>query len=435
VQRAAGIFVGGIVLGVLIAFAVMRITHPPTSPVVPAPSIASSDSRKPEPSSHGPNDKRDKVILGDIATVPFQELYGVLSARSSDEIAELARQLNNLPPGRDTKAKITTLFKAWAQLDARAALTAAAALKTAEAKSVAIGAVVASADTTSAQSLAMTLNQLSAEVLSPTERTIFLDKALSKWSELDPVAAAKFLDSVPSSNAGFFGARMNIARNWAATDPGAALAWAQAQGDTRDARSAISGVISGWWENDPRAAEAYVNSHLDTIGIGAAMNITSQLFRRDPQQAKDWASRLPTPEARRNADSYIAMQMANLDPKGASEWAASLPDDVRSQVLSGTISKWARTDRAAAEQWINNLNGTTRDEAIGAYSSTMGFHDPAAGLTWAASVSDPKIRSATVERIVRNWMRRSPGDATTWIQNSTLAESEKTRLLAPPAGR
>src|SRR5205085_1969539 len=189
-------------------------------------------------------------------------------------------------------------------------------------------------DATSAQSLAVALNQLSPEALSPMQKTRFLGTALSKWSEIDPVAAAKFLDSFPSGDAGFYGARMTIAQNWAATDPTAALAWAQGLGDGRDARSAISGVINGWWENDPRAAEAYLIAHFDTLGIGAAMSITTQLFQRDPQQARDWASRLPAPEARRTADSYIAMRMADTDLKAASEWAASLPDDVRNQVLS-----------------------------------------------------------------------------------------------------
>jgi hypothetical protein len=66
------------------------------------------------------------------------------------------------------------------------------------------------------------------------------------------------------------------------------------------------------------------------------------------------------------------------------------------------------------------------------FSATMAPRDPAAALTWAATVSDPTKRSATVDRLVSGWLRRSPNDAKAWIQNSTLPDPEKTRLLALP---
>ncbi|PZR71128.1 MAG: hypothetical protein DLM73_16375 [Chthoniobacterales bacterium] len=436
-QRALGIFVAGIVLGMLIVYALTPAARKDNSVAVPNSSVPGNNSKVSgnEPSAPKLTAEGEKIILGNIATVPFQELYAVLSVRSPEEMTLLAQQLNELPPGRETKAKINTFFKAWAQLDAKAALAAAVSLKTVEAKSTAIGAVLGGADAATSGSLATVINKLPADAISPTQKTRFLNTALSKWSEIDPVAAAKFLDSIPSSGGGFFGSRITIAQNWASTDPAAALAWVQGQGDTQDAKFAMSGVISGWWENDPRAAEAYVASHLDSIGMDAVMRITTQLFQRDPQGAKDWASRLSTPEARRSADTYIAMQMADVDPKGASEWAATLADDVRSRALSGAISKWSRNDARAVEQWINNLNGTVRDEAITAYSSTMAYNNPAAGLNWATTVSDATARTAAVERIVGGWMRRSPNDAKAWIQSSTLTEPEKAKLLSLPVRR
>lgn len=416
------------------AFALMRATPTRTNSVGSVPAAASNDSSKSASSSYTPNTERDKVILGNIATVPFQELYGVLSNRSAQEMAEAARQLNDLPPGRETKNKINAFFTAWAHLDAKTALTSAIALKTSEAKSLAITAVIRGADAIAASSLAMTLNQLPADALPASQKARFVNSAVSKWSEVDPVAAAKFLDENPPHDREFFGARVTVAQNWAATDPAAALAWVQAQGDARETRVTMSGVIRGWWENDPRSAEAYVAAHFDTLGLETVMGITGELYRLDPERAKDWANSLPV-EARRNADSFIGTRMVDADPKAASEWAASLPDEVRTRPLESVISKWARNDLQAAGQWINDRNGVVRDEALSAYSSTMAFKDPATALTVAATVSDPKIQSATIDRIVSGWMRRSPNDATAWIQNSALADSEKTRLLALPPRR
>ncbi len=125
-----------------------------------------------------------------------------------------------------------------------------------------------------------------------------------------------------------------------------------------------------------------------------------RLFKQDPQHAKDWVNQLPSVEARRTANSFIAMEAASVDPKGASEWAATLPDNVRDKAIGGAITAWATKDPEGAGQWVNNLSGTIRDEAILAYSASVSAKDPSAGLTWAASITDPKIRESSLQRIV-----------------------------------
>ena len=194
----------------------------------------------------------------------------------------------------------------------------------------------------------------------------------------------------------------------------------------------MSGVISGWWEADPRAAEAYVVAHSDTLGTQPLMQIVSQMYRQDPERAKEFANSLPNVEMRRSAAGNIAMQMSFNDPKGASQWAATLPEDVRGRTLESVVSRWARNDSRAVGEWINGLNGAVRDEAVSAFSSSLGASDPAAAMTWATTVSDPNRRNTTVERVLSGWLRRSPNDAKTWIQNSTLPDEEKTRLLSLP---
>jgi hypothetical protein len=374
----------------------------------------------------------EKILLGNIVTVPFQELYGLLSSQSREEVMRLAEQLKELPQGRETTARIAVFFKAWAHLDAKAAFTAAASFKTTEAKAAAIGAVIDGADSIAAGSLAQSLAALSADALQSGQRTSFLVKTLSKWSQVDPVAAAKFLDASPETGRGLMGARMSIAENWAALDPQAALAWAQTPSSEPSARFAVSGAIMGWWRADPSAAEAYVNSHLDTLGPETVSALTRQIFAQDPQRAKEWANQLSTVEARRAATSFIAMQMAMSDPKGASEWVGTLPEEVRDIALHGVVNSWARRDPDAVVGWINTLNGTMRDQAVSAYSSALTMRNPAEALNWATGISDGKLRDNSVQRIVTMWLNRSPREATTWIQKSTLPDAEKARLLALP---
>jgi hypothetical protein len=433
-KRSIGILFAGIAIGVLIGFAIAPSSRskrsasgPNTQPTSGNLSVRKSDNKvAPE---------KDGILLGDITTVPFQELYGVLSARSPEEIAQLVQQLRELPPGKETNAKIVTFFKAWAHLDAKAALTAAISFKSLEAKDTAIGAVLDGADTIVAGSLAASIAALPADTLSPTLQTSLLGKALIKWSQLDPVAAAKFLDASPIHGAGLMAARISIAENWSTTDPQGALAWAEQQGDGRDARLARSAAITGWWHTDPRAAEAYVLSHLDSLGPETIMSMTRQVVSQDPQRAKEWVTQMPDGDARRSATSYIAVNLARTDPKGATEWAASLPDDVRERALNGTVDQWFRKDPDAAAQWVDGLIGKPRDEAISAYSLSLSNKSPEAALGWATGIADAKTRDMSVQRIVGRWLNRSPSDAISWIQSSTLSDAEKSHLLAIPHGR
>ena len=430
-QRTVAIFVAGIVLGVLMTVAVLSISrNEKSSSSTSSPDVVVAPQTRSTSSAQKLSGEENKIVLGNITTVPFQELYGVLSSRSREEVAQMAEQLKELPAGRDTNMKINVFFKAWAHLDAKAAFNAAVAFKTADARGAAIGAVIESADPTVASSLAQSVIALAPDAFPSGQRAGFLGLALSKWSQIDPVGAAKFLDASAGKDRALTGARITIAENWAASDPPAALAWAQVQNDEQSARVAVSGAISGWWRTDPRAAEAYVASHLDTLGIEAVMTVTRQIFGQDQQRAKDWARQLSNPEARRSATSYVAMQIANSDPKGAAEWTVTLPEDLRERAIASVVNTWARRDPEAAATWVNGLGGAPRDQAVNAYSSALSNRDPATALTWAATISDEKIRDNSVQRIVAGWLRRSPNEATAWIQNSTLSDAEKTRLLA-----
>lgn len=432
-QRSLGFFVVGIAIGAVVTFAMVSGSRRDT------PSSAGSSpavvQQKPAAKESSPTSTADenKILLGDITTVPFQELYGILSSRSPEEVRRLAEQLKELPPTKDTKAKITAFFKAWAHLDAKAAFAEATSFNSAESKGAAIGAVINGADPGMASFLATSIADLPSEALTPAQRRNFLTSTVGKWSQADPVAAAKFLDRLPGSDGiGLMSARISIAQNWAAIDPQAALAWAQGKGNSPGASVAVSGAITGWWHADPHAAEQYVASHLNTLDSESVMALTRQIFGEDPQRAKEWINQLPSLMARRSVSSFVAVQLAASDPKRASEWAASLSEDTRGSALWGAISAWTRVDPQAAGEWMNTLTGGPRDDAVSAYSLSLSMKNPAAALGWVSSISDEGALARTEDRILAQWLSRSPGEATAWIQKSTLPDSDKARLLALP---
>jgi hypothetical protein len=378
--------------------------------------------------------EEDRLLLGDIAKVPFQELYALLAKRSAEEMARLAAQLQALPRSSASDAKIALFYKTWAAFDARAALASALALRDRHFRQEAIAGLLRGADPTVAGSLAQTINQLPANVLPPNERSNLLSNAVTKWSQVEPVAAAQFLDSIGAKGLDYTGAFNTTAANWALQDPVAALAWAQQHPDGFG-NLAMQGAIQGWWRKDAPAAEAYVAALPDTSGRQEmAASFASLLFRSDPIHARAWVSQLPSAEARRVANNNIAQLWAMDDPAAATQWAAQLPTDERGASVGAAARIWAQQDPEAAGDFLNSLGGTTRDEAVAFFSSATAYENSSLALTWAATIADPKMRTDTEERVVTEWLKQDAAGARSWIQNSSLPEADKARLLSVSPG-
>src|SRR5947208_3807343 len=91
---AAGIF-AGVVIGVTISPA--RRTAATVVQASDGGSAATANLRPKSGSRLESEMEHPNILLGNIVTVPFQELYGVLSALSPQQLNELAVQLKNLP--------------------------------------------------------------------------------------------------------------------------------------------------------------------------------------------------------------------------------------------------------------------------------------------------------------------------------------------------
>ncbi len=433
---AIGLGAAGLVLGFVVGRMATSAggSNAADSHAVSQADLTSSTLYRPD---HGGTEEATRIVLGNIISVPFQELYSVLSARPASELAELARQLESLPAGHEKDQKSAKFFKAWAHFDPTAAMKAAIALETPKARSNALHSVIEGSDSAAGETLAKAIGALAAESLPPHVQRGLVGQATTKWSEVDAAAAAAFIDTIPVTPGNVFADLHSIAQNWALSDPQAALAWAQ-QHDRAGPSSmsfATNGAISGWWQKDPAAAEAYVASHLETLPERQlASSLASNIFQTDPKQAIEWVNQLPDVEARRQADSLIAHQMAWTDQKAAAEWASNLPANVRSTALDSAVNMWAQKDPNSAGEWIGSLNGAVRDQAVSGYSSAVATKDPVNAMAWATTISDPRMRDTSTDRIVRSWMQRNATEATAWVQASALSDEQKKRLLATPPG-
>jgi hypothetical protein len=436
--RSLGIFIFGLLLGGLLGYGLHRpvgfgATHQVAeNPAQRSHSIAGAK----EATSEEQKTKDEKILLGDIAAVPFQELYDALSRQRPEKIARLAEQLDNLPRNQQSESRITAFFKAWAHLDPSTAFESATALHSAEARATAIGATIAGADPGALGAIAAAIGKLPDDTLSALTRSGLFEQAVEHWSEVDPAAAAQLLGESKMTGMRMTATFYSVAQNWAADDPEAALAWALKQQQTPFGLSPVNGAVIGWWKKDPAAAEAYALTQLGTpAGQQLAVNLASQIGNQDPARAAAWVQKIPDADLRNQAYSGLAAQMAFSDPKTAIEWASNLPPEAAAGAVDSVVSIWARSDPTAAGHWLESLTGNVRDSAVSSYSYAVAETDPVAAMAWAVTISDHGKRESAERWTASQWLKRDPPAARAWIQNSSLGKETKAKLLgsASPA--
>lgn len=433
--RSLGIFILGLLLGGLAGYALNRPANESADnqvsprPAGERPSLGAKDVR---PAGKARSDE-EKILLGDITTVPFQEIYQLLSRQGAERVAQIAQQLDGLPPSPEATARIRIFFKAWGQLDPIAAFASATAFHTAETRQSALGAILGAADPAAAGALASSIAGLPNEALPAGTKTMLFEMAVEKWSEVDPAAAARLLSEKQLGGATFTSAYFSVALNWAAQDPAAALAWAQAQRQVPFGLSPVNGAVLGWWKKDPAGAEAFTLAQLGTpLGKELISSMVSQMASQDRAKATAWVSQLPDKDLRNQGYTMLASQFSFSDPEAAAAWAVTLPAEAVPGAVGTVASMWARSDPAGAARWMEGLSGSARDNALSSYSSTTAETDPATATAWAAAIGDEAKRTKALQRTTRQWLERDPAAARAWIEGSSLGDEEKARLLAPP---
>ncbi len=380
----------------------------------------------------------NRVLLGNINTLTFRELYGLLSTLSSEKIAELATQLDSLPQGSIANAKINTFFKAWTQVDARAAFEGAVAFRKRKSRIAALTAVFDTVDPASSGALVQSLVQLPDSVAPSAIRSDLFAKGVLKWSQVDPARATQFLGApshLAKAQGEFWQTRRQVAENWGAVDPEAALQWAQRNPGQTQLSDTMQGVIRGWWQSDHSAAEAYVSSHIDTpAGQETAMILASQIASEDPVAALAWAKSL-SGKVSDETTQMVAMTWTKTDPAASAEWISSLSGAEQSLTIDTIVGGLSQADPETAVQWITALSGEAQNMAIASFGSTVGQTSPGTALAWAETTTDEILRNRWTEEIVGTWFQQNPAGVTSWIRESQLSKEEKKRLLSGLPGQ
>jgi hypothetical protein len=220
------------------------------------------------------------------------------------------------------------------------------------------------------------------------------DLALSKMNAAELSRLVQDLAVAQAENPGY-GFTLEISTacsRWAEVDPDAALRFVLSAKQASFRSAALGSLFAGMAKNDPALARAKLAEIEDpSLRRSAQASLLSALSVASPD---DWVAFIksdPSLSSRYSLDS-IASEWAIDDPAKAAERLAKLPASVQADGVASIAKVWAGKDGPAAMAWAQSLTDPNQKKlALAAVAGGLAAKDPEAALASLKSL-DPKTR-------------------------------------------
>ena len=382
------------------------------------------------PSYKSLSPEQTQVILRDIATVPFSELYDVLKSASRDQLLAWARDLERMPRGPRQRAAVAAYYKSLIQVNPRAAIEAVLRAQNLNAREVALDALTKATP----ESIWGDLAEMMLQLPYPKHANLAED-IIWNWSRVDPVAASQFITTHPRS--GEDGRLFSLLCNWGEIDPLAARDWVEAD-PSRQTKDAIRALVSGWEDTDRPAAVQYVLANASRPNFQDAINeLAYDFVRRAKDQATSLILLLP-PEQAKITLQHIAHEASAViigfpagyerPPDEIARWMITLPPELWSDAMGPVAAEWLKNDAASATSWLNQLQPNLRDAAIVSFCRTPNTDLAEQVLTLGQSITDHKLRDSALGQFARN-LRDTREQSIEAVNDLPISDKQKAYLL------
>jgi hypothetical protein len=275
--------------------------------------------------------------------------------------------------------------------------------------------------------------------------------AVEKWADADPRHAAEFTLAHP---AGFASqtAIETIGREWAKTDPAAALAYAASQsGDLasklgnavvkawagRDLNAAADWLaatdettrnqmspafLETWAAKDASAALSWSEDNLQGTRLNQAVSaVVRGAVQKDVTSAAAMVADMQPGAARAEAAGIVAQkwfpEFMSSEPVKPEllNWLSGLDQDSVRAVLNQSCWNWANSDAQGMAKFL----ATAPSEEVPPYTDsvlakTMARAHPEEALNWAASLPEGRALAAGSDAF-SDWHESQPQAAATWL--------------------
>lgn len=201
------------------------------------------------------------------------------------------------------------------------------------------------------------------------------------------------------------------------------LSWSDTQG------SAMQELLLGkLTELDPDRALAVALKLPDMWGRMQAGGVVIQQLARTSQAAAEAAlEKFPQGYLRKNIIAGLAASMAQTDGAGAVAMLQRLKSPPGDWAWGQTFQAWAGRDPSAAAAELLKMPRPIAQRSSGDIASAWAKRDPAGAMAWAASLTDPAMRSDSVSAAIGTIAQRDLENATALV--GTMPTGERRGLM------
>ena len=215
-------------------------------------------------------------------------------------------------------------------------------------------------------------------------------------------------------------------------DPSRALTLVSAEPDIDRYESLLQAVLRGWARTAPDAAANWALAQI-RLDQGRAMAAIFNGANNNPANAVLLAQRLSTqhPEEAGSYGSYLIFSLAHVGQfELAANYAATSPDDIRTNLLAGAYTYWARQQPEQALHAATELTDPAKqDTAFHAVISGWSSLNPQTLTNAAYQFPEGLDRTVALTAGLRSWLEKDPAAAGEWMAQHKLTAKETERAL------
>lgn len=212
---------------------------------------------------------------------------------------------------------------------------------------------------------------------------------------------------------------LRLARKLVAHSPQQALAWAQAQNDSRLRTRMMVAVLQAWGEDFPAAAVSWARTQPEDSREQLAEAALTGALRMQPADALEIAHQLLVEDPDFGGacvGSLVSKFSASRDFSLASQLAAAAPDDFRADWTRAVFRAWAQSQPQDALQAMDSIQDEKLRETV--FSSVVnGWADgtPSSLAAYAETLPPGADRELALKKALDNWSLQDPAALATWL--------------------
>lgn len=368
-------------------------------------------------------------VYQNIAKISFADLYETLRRAPAQTRVEWLHEIEEAPEGPRKIAALCGFLRALVQVDPRQAGDLVIQVK--RHRSPAMEAVISAALPSAMPQLVGMLLRLPT-VVRTFGLTDHLNIVIEDWTQIDPEAAAQFLDMhkelpIQEYDTALF-------KTWAGIDAIAAGNWLQAH--SKDISPfARRAWLTGWFSADPEGAINYALSHVNEANLSDAItSLASEVFEQNQQKGREFIERLPTTELRKGALARIAdlwspSSLNDWSPSSAAAFIIEFPTAEWPKNFSDVLGRWR--DIAASElvAWIAQLSPQLQTSVIALFPAPSSV-EPEDDFLPLLQLAGSTIRSKLLEQMVKQFGSNNQSSPKEVLARLRLSPQQRAELAA-----